>query len=148
MSFAQQIEKDYLVAYKAKDEVRVAVLRLLKTAMKNRQVELRHDLSDDDVIDIVKKQAKQRRESIEQFEAAGRKELADKEAVELEVLTSYLPEPLAGDELDQAVIAAIAETGATSMKDMGRVMQALTAAYGSRLDGKAASAAVKQRLSA
>lgn len=146
MSVIEAIEQDYLRAYKAREEQRVGVLRLLKTAAKNRQVELLRPLNDDEMLDVIQKQAKQRQDSIEQFTAANRKDLADREAAELEILRGYLPTPLTAEELAAAVEAAVAETGAEGMPAMGKVMTALMAACKGRVDGKAASEAVKARL--
>lgn len=146
MSLVATIEQDYLSAYKAREEQRVGVLRLLKTAAKNRQVELMRPLTDDEMFDVIQKQAKQRQDSIEQFTAANRKDLADREAAELEILRAYLPTPLTPEELAVAVEAAVAEVGAEGMAAMGKVMTALMAAQKGRVDGKEASAAVKARL--
>lgn len=146
MSLTEQLEKDYLVAYKSKDAVRLSVLRLLKTALKNFQVEHMRPPTDDDVLAVIERQCKQRRDSIEQYTAAARPELAAKEAAELEALCGYLPPKLTAEELAAAVEAAVAESGAADMKDMGRVMQALNAAYKGRIDGKAASEAVRAAL--
>ena len=146
MNLSTRIESDYLAAMKARDEVRVGVLRMLKAAAKMRQVELRHPLTDDELLDVVAKQAKQRRESVEQFAAAGRTDLVDKEERELVVLLDYMPAPLSDTELDEAVRAAVAELDARSMKDMGRVVQSVLAAHKGRVDGKRVSVAVKARL--
>lgn len=150
MSLFEQIDKDYVQAYKAKDAVRLSVLRLLKTAVKNRLVELRRPggtLSDEEMMDVIIKEGKQRQDSIEQYTAAGRSDLADKEAAELVVLQSYLPKPLSEEELTAVIDAAIAETGAASPRDMGKVISAVMAAHKGRVDGKVLSAAVKARLS-
>lgn len=151
MTLAERVEKDFLTAYKAKDELTTSVLRMLKTAMKNRLVELirpNGTLGDEEVMEIILKQVKQRRESVEQFQAAGRKEMADREAAEIVVLEGFLPTPLTPEETAAAVDAAIAETGAASLKDMGRVMQVLSAAYKGRVDGSVLSGLVKARLGA
>ncbi|MGE4298597.1 MAG: GatB/YqeY domain-containing protein [Desulfovibrionaceae bacterium] len=148
MTLLSQIESDFVAAYKAKDQVKVGVLRMLKTAAKNKQVELMRPLDDGDAMDMLAKQAKQRQESIDQFRAAGRDDLADKEAAELVVILAYLPQPLSSQELEAAVDAAIAEQGAKGMQDMGKVMQAIMAAHKGRVDGKALSALVRARLSA
>jgi len=145
-SLRQQIESDFITAYKAKDEVRVQVLRMLKTAIKNRQVELRAEPSDGDVLDQISRQLKQRRESIEQFRAAGREDLAVKEEAEEVILKEYMPEPLTSAEVAALVDATIAELGAEGMKDMGRVMGAITNAYKGRVDGKELSALVRSKL--
>jgi len=142
-----RIESDYIVAYKAKDTVRLAVLRHLKTAAKNRGVEVLRPLTDDDYLEIIARQIKQRRESIEQYEKHGRTELAAVESAELIVLQDYMPEPLTETELAQAIDRLAVETGAQGPKDMGKVMQALTLAYKGRYDGKKASEAVRARLS-
>ncbi|WP_243546270.1 GatB/YqeY domain-containing protein [Pseudodesulfovibrio tunisiensis] len=147
MSLQQRIERDYLTAYKAKETVKVAVLRLLKAAIKNRMVEVRADLSDAEVLDLVAKQVKQRKDSIVQYEKAGRADLAEIEALELAELETYLPKQLDDDELATAVDKAIADSGASSMKDMGKVMQALMQAHKGCIDGQKASGLVKARLS-
>ncbi|WP_027722419.1 GatB/YqeY domain-containing protein [Maridesulfovibrio zosterae] len=148
MSLVEKIDKDYIAAYKAKDDVKKTVLRHLKTAIKNRMVEVREDtLSDEDVLDLVAKQIKQRKDSIEQYESAGRPELAEKEAVEVEALSGYMPPELSIEELQAAVDKAIADLGASSMQDMGKVMQAIMAAHKGQVDGKALSSLVRSRLS-
>lgn len=148
MSLAARIEKDFLTAYKAKDELTVSVLRMLKTAIKNRQVELMRPPTDEEVLAVVAKQVKQRQESVEQFKAAGRAEMAAKEAAEQVVLEGYLPTRLTGDELAALVDEVIAATGAAGMKDMGKVMSAAMAKAAGRADGKLLSQLVKSRLSA
>ena len=148
MSLSARLEQDYITAYKAKDAVRLGVLRLLKTALKNFQVQHLRAPEDGDVFDLIAKQCKQRKESIDQFSAAGRTDLADKERAELEVLRGYMPEPLEGEALTAAVREAVAESGAAGPKDMGKVMQILTAKYKGRYDGKAASETVKSVLAA
>ena len=148
MSLSARLEQDYITAYKAKDAVRLGVLRLLKTALKNFQVQHLRAPEDGDVFDLIAKQCKQRKESIEQFSAAGRMDLADKERAELEVLQGYMPEPLEGEALTAAVREAVTESGAAGPKDMGKVMQILTAKYKGRYDGKAASETVKSVLAA
>jgi uncharacterized protein YqeY len=147
MSLQKTIEFDYIVAYKAREEVKVAALRMLKAALKNRQVELLRELTDEDVVEIVGRQVKQRKESIEQFEAAGRTDLSARERDELVILEAYLPAQMSDEELAAAIEAAVAEVQASSMKDMGAVMKALMAAHKGRFDGAKASAAVRARLS-
>jgi uncharacterized protein YqeY len=147
MNLTARIESEYLAAMRARNECVVSVLRMLKAAAKLRQVELKRPLTDDELLDVVAKQAKQRRESIEQFAKAGRADLVEKEERELEVLSTYLPAPLTDAELGDAVAAAVAELDAHGMKDMGRVVQAVLAAHKGRVDGKRASVAVKARLS-
>ncbi|MDR1359349.1 MAG: GatB/YqeY domain-containing protein [Deltaproteobacteria bacterium] len=146
MNILEQLEQDYLAAYKGKDSLRLGVLRLLKTALKNFQVEHLRPPTEEDVLAVIARQCKQRLDSTEQFRAAGRQELADKESAEYAILCSYLPKPLEGEELDRAVKEALAELKARDLKDMGRVMQHLTAVHKARLNGKAASAAVRAAL--
>lgn len=146
MNLTARIESDYLAAMRARDELTVSVLRMLKAAAKMRQVELKRPLSDDELLDVVAKQGKQRRESIEQFAKANRADLVEKEERELGVLMAYLPAPLTDAELGDAVAAAVAELDARSMKDMGRVVQSVLAANKGRIDGKRVSDAVKARL--
>jgi len=121
----------------------------LTAAMMNRQIEKGSELDDEDMQKLLRSLVKQRRDSIEQYEKAGRQELVDKEKAEIEVIETYLPQAASQQEIEQAVAAAIAETGANSMKDMGKVMKAAQAALaGKNADGRAVSEAVKARLSA
>ena len=149
MSLTNRIEQDYIAAYKGRDSLRLSVLRLLKTAAKNMLVELKRpggELSDAELCAVLVKQAKQRQDSIEQFRAASRRDLADKEEAELHILQEYLPKPLSPEELEAAISAAIAETGASSPRDMGRIMQKLTTEHAGRVDGKTLSGMVRARL--
>jgi uncharacterized protein YqeY len=149
MPLFEQIDQDYIRAYKAKDSVRLNVLRLLKTAAKNRLVELKRPggvLTDAEMLQVVIKEGKQRQDSIEQYTNARRPDLAEKEAAEWAILKEYLPQPLSDAELHALVEATIAKVGAASPRDMGRVMTAIMAEYAGRVDGKILSAAVRQRL--
>lgn len=147
MSLQERIERDFIAAYKNKDTDLVAVLRMLKTVAKNRQVDLQRPLTDDEVLDLVLKQIKQRQESIDMYSKAGRDELAAKEAAELELLRAYQPQPLSADELAALIETVSTEQGATSIKDMGRVIQAIMNTHKGRVDGKAVSELVRNRLS-
>lgn len=146
MNLSQKIEKDYLVAYKAKLDDQVAVLRMLKTAIKNKQVELLRAPTDDEVLAIIGKQVKQRQESVEMFRKGGREELAAKEEREMHILKGYLPQALSPEELGQAVDAAIVAVGAKTPADLGKVIQAVMAEHRGRVDGKELSALVRSRL--
>ncbi len=146
MSLNERIQSDYFVAYKAKDSLRLGVLRHLKTAATNLSVDLKRETNDDEMLDILQKQAKQRLDSIEQFRAGGREDLAVKEEAELAILKEYLPEMLEGEELEKAILEAIAKTGAENLRDMGKVMASLTEDYRGRLDGKRTSALVREKL--
>ena len=147
MSLAQRIEKDFIVAFKAKKTDEVAVVRMLKAAAKNKQVELRRELTESEMLDVVARQVKQRQESIDQFRAAGRDDLAGIEEREMFILQAYLPTALTPQEMAEVVDATIQSLGAAGMKDMGRVMNAILGAHAGRVDGKELSALVRAKLS-
>lgn len=149
MTLSERIEKDYVAAYKAKEQLKLDVLRLLKTAAKNKLVERKRpggSLSDEEMLDVLLGQAKQRRDSIEQYRLAGREDLAAREAAELTVLQGYLPPPLSEEELAAVIEAAVAETGAASIKDLGAVKNVVLNGYKGRVDNKALAAALCARL--
>jgi uncharacterized protein len=147
MSLSKQIVTDLTAAMKAQDANRTSTLRMVKAAMMNRQIEKGSELDDDDMQKLLRSLVKQRRDSIEQYEKAGRQELVDKEKAEIEVIETYMPQAASSEEIEQAVAAAIAETGATSIRDMGKVMKAAqTALAGKNADGKLVSAVVKAKL--
>lgn len=147
MTLSKQIVTDLTAAMKAQDANRTSTLRMVKAAMMNRQIEKGSELDDDEMQKLLRSLVKQRRDSIEQYEKAGRQELVDKEKAEIEVIETYLPQAASQDEIEQAVAAAIAETGATSMRDMGKVMKAVQAAMaGKNADGKLVSEIVKSKL--
>ena len=149
MSLTKQIVADLTAAMKAQNANRTSTLRMVKAAMMNSQIEKGSELDDDDMQKLLRSLVKQRRDSIEQYEKAGRQELVDKEKAEVEVIETYLPQAASQEEIEQAVTAAIAQTGATSMRDMGGVMKAAQAALaGKNADGRAVSEAVKAKLSA
>jgi len=134
---------------KAKDQVRLSALRMLKAAIMNKNVEKGRDLDDAEVLQVIGSLVKQRRDSIEQFQAAGRTDLVDKEAAEMAVLDAFLPPAASAADIDAAVAAAIAETGATSPKDMGKVMKAVMPKLaGKSADGRAVNEAVRRSLGA
>jgi uncharacterized protein len=147
MSLSEQIVSDLTASMKAQDASRTSTLRMVKAAMMNRKIEKGSELDDDDVQKLLRSLVKQRRDSIEQYDKAGRQELVAKEAAEIEVIETYLPQAASSDEIEQAVVAAIAETGAGSMKDMGKVMKAAQAALaGKNADGRLISELVKSKL--
>ena len=147
MSLSERIEKDYVAAFKAKKTDEVAVLRMLKAAVKNKQVELRRELADNEILDVVAKQVKQRQESIDQFRAAGRTDLVEIEEREHLILRTYLPTALSSTELEDVVVSTIQALGASGMKDMGKVMNAIMGEHAGRVDGKELSALVRAKLS-
>ena len=149
MGLKEQILADMTAAMKAKDSARTSTLRMLKAAMVNRRIEKGVDLDDEELTKLLRSQVKQRRDSIEQYRKGARQDLVDKETAEIAVLESYLPQAASQEEIEQAVAAALAETGATSMKEMGTVMKAVMAQLASKNpDGRAVSEAVKRKLAA
>ena len=143
-----RIADEMRAAMKAREQTRVSTLRMLMAAMKNTQVEKGHELSDDEVLEVVAREAKRRRESMEAFEKGGRAELVEKEGAELAVLAAYLPEQLGDDQLAKLVDDAIAETGASTPKEMGAVMKVVMGKVKGRADGASVSAMVRARLGA
>lgn len=136
-------------AMKARDKLRLSTLRLVNAAIKNADIEARtagKSLSDDDLLGLLQKMIKQRQESVDLYEKGGRKELADSERGEIEIIKGFLPQQLSEAEMQDAVAGAIKETGAASVKDMGKVMAALKAAYAGRMDFFKASGVVKSQL--
>jgi len=146
MALIEQIDKDYVKAMKSKDEVQVSVLRMLKSALQNAKIAEQKELSDDDVIKVVQKEIKQRKDSIATYETGGRVELADKEKAEIEILSAYMPAQLSNEELTAIVKSAIEETGATSMADMGKIMGKVMPQVAGKADGNQVSAKVKELL--
>lgn len=147
MASQERLAQDLKAAMLAKDAERLGALRMLKSAVGYAQIERKTDqLSEADFVAVVQKEVKKRRDSIEQFEAGGRPELAENEKKEIAVLEAYLPKPLAAEELEQLVKATIQELGATSKKEMGPVIKAVQAKAAGRADGKSISTAVGKLL--
>jgi uncharacterized protein len=147
MSLKQQITEDMKTAMRARDTARLGAIRLLLAAIKQREVDERIELSDADVVAIIEKMNKQRRDSISQYEAAGRQDLADVEKFEMSVLQTYMPQQLSEAEISAAVAGAIAATGAAGQQDMGKVMGVLKPKLAGRADMGKVSALIKARLS-
>ena len=148
MSLEQSLSTDIVTAMRAKDATRLTALRMLKTALTNKSIEKGRALEAAEELQVVSQLVKQRRDSIEQFTKGGRKDLADKEQAEIVILDTYLPAAATDDEIGTAVAAAITETGASSQKDMGRVMKVVMAALaGKTVDGKKVNEAVRKILS-
>jgi uncharacterized protein YqeY len=150
MSMIEQIQKDITAAMKARDEQRLSTLRMVKSALKLKEVEKMAPLDDKESQQILTTLIKQRKESIEQFTKGGRQEMADKEAAEIKLIETYLPKAAGEAEIVAGVKAVIAEMGSPTMKDMGTVMKnamAKFAAAGMRVDGKVVSETVKKELS-
>ena len=146
MSLKARIQEDVKSAMRAQQREQLAALRLLTAAIKQKEVDERIELNDEQVLAVLDKMVKQRRESLEQFRQAGRDDLADKEQFELDLIQTYLPEPLSEQQLAELIRAAIAEVGASTIRDMGSVMGALRSQVQGRADMKAVSQAVKAQL--
>lgn len=148
MSLAERIQKDLTGAMRAKDELRLSVLRMIKSAITYKETEKMRKLDDAESIQLLQTLVKQRRESIDQFTKGGRADLAEKETRELAIVETYLPAGASDAEMDAAIAKAITETGAGSMKQMGAVVKAAKAALeGKTVDGKALSDRIRARLS-
>ncbi|KFN39287.1 MAG: glutamyl-tRNA amidotransferase [Sulfuricurvum sp. MLSB] len=146
MSLKEQINNDIKTAMKEKDNAKRDALRLLSSAFKQIEVDERKELSDDDVIKIIQKQVKQRNEAMIQYRDAGREDLYEKEASEAAIFETYLPKQLSDDELESALRAIIAEVGAASMKEIGKVMGAASKTLGAQADGKRINECAKKIL--
>lgn len=146
MSLKEQITEDMKAAMRAKDSGRLATIRLLTAAIKQKEVDERIDVSDEQVLAIIEKMIKQRKDSISQFEAGGRQDLADIEKAELAILSTYMPAALSDTEVQAEVAAAVAAVGATGPQDMGKVMGVLKPKLAGRADMTAVSAMVKAAL--
>jgi uncharacterized protein YqeY len=147
MNLKQQISEDMKTAMRARETARLGAIRLLFAAIRQREIDERFELSDADVIAIINKMIKQRRDSITQFEAAGRQELADIEIFEINVLQTYMPQPMDEAEVAEAITAAINASGAVAPQDMGKVIALLKPQLAGRADMGKVSALVKRRLS-
>jgi uncharacterized protein len=147
MSYIERIEKDLTVAMREKDELRLSVLRMVKSALKYKEVDKKRPLDDMESLQVLQTLVKQRRESVDQFTRGGRKDLADKETKEIAIIDEYLPVAPSDDEIHRAVEDAIASEGADSLKQMGAVVKAAKARLeGKNVDGKVLSDKVRERL--
>jgi len=147
MALVDRIQKDLVDAMRAKDELRLSVLRMVKSAFKNKEIEKIRPLEEAEALQILQTLVKQRRESVEMFTKGGRNDLADKETREIAIIEGYLPAAAGAEDMDRAIAAAISETGATSAKQMGAVVKAARAHLeGKTVDGKALSDRVRARL--
>jgi len=147
MSLKERITSDMTAAMKSKEAARLSTLRMVKAAVQNREIEKGGELSDEELTKLLQSLLKQRRDSVEQYEKAGRAELAEKERAEIVVIEEYLPRAASREEIERAVSEAAAETGASSMKDMGALMKAALARLAGRnADGRVVSEVVKSKL--
>ena len=146
MNLRERLEADMKAAMKSRDTLRLETVRGVRGAMRNKEIELGESLDDDGILRVIRTLVKQRADSIEQFQAAGRSDLVEKETAERQLLESYLPAAPDAASVEQAVTAVIAELGAQGPKDMGRVMKAALEKLGAAADGKLVSQVVKRRL--
>ena len=146
MTLTERLETDLKAAMKARDELRLLVLRTLKSDLRYKQIELGHELSDTEVVAVLSTAAKKRREAVGEYDRGGRQDLSDAERAELEIISKYLPEQLSQEELNALIDKAIAQSGATTIKDLGAVMKVLMPEIRGRADGKVVNSSVKARL--
>jgi uncharacterized protein len=145
-ALTDKVRADMTEAMKAQEKERLSTIRMLQSALKNEQINLGHELSDEEAMSVIRKAVKQRQDSIEQYSNAGRTELADKERSEMELLRTYLPAELSAEELESGIREIIATTGAQSKKDLGKVMKEATARFKGRVDGKKVQEVVSRLL--
>jgi uncharacterized protein YqeY len=148
MTFKSKLDQELVLAAKATDKARLSALRLLKNGMHNREIDLRRELNEAEVLQLLSGMVKQRKDSIEQFEKGGRADLVAKEEAELRVIQEFLPEQMSEAQIDAMIDETIRETGAAGVRDMGKVMKALMPKVAGKADGKAIGEKVKLRLSA
>lgn len=149
MGISEQVQKDMVAAMRGRDELRLSTLRMVKSALKNKEIDKRAPLDEKEAQQVLSTLIKQRKDSIEQFQKGGRQELADKEAAEIKLIEAYLPKAMGEDEITAVVKVTIAEMGSPTMKDMGAVMKnsmAKLQASGARVEGKMVSEIVKKQL--
>ncbi len=148
MSIKKKVESDMIQAAKAKDKLTLSALRMIKTAMHNKEIDLKRELNEPEMLQLLSSLAKQRNDSIEQFRKGGRADLVEKEEAELKIIQGFMPEQMSEKDVEAEIEKAIAEVGASGMKDMGKVMKALMPKVTGKADGKLVSELVKKRLSA
>ncbi|MFA0752104.1 MAG: hypothetical protein SLRJCFUN_002507 [Candidatus Fervidibacter sp.] len=146
MSLKERIDADYKTAMKVRDAVKVSVLRLLRSAIHNAEIDRQRALTDDEILGVIQSEIRKRRESIEAFQQGGRADLAEREQAELAILEAYLPQPLSRAELEALVRETIREVGALSVRDMGKVMAVLMPKVRGRADGREVNELVRQLL--
>jgi uncharacterized protein YqeY len=148
MKFKERIEQELILAAKGKDKITLSSLRMVRSGLHNREIDLKRELSDAEFLQLLSSMVKQRKDSIEQFEKGGRADLVEKEQAELKVIEAFLPSQLSDTDLDAAIAEAIHEVGAQGVRDMGKVMKALMPKVTGKADGKIVGEKVKARLSA
>lgn len=147
MSLEEKIAEEMKQAMKAGEKSRLSTIRMIRSSLKNKEIELRRRLEDEDVIKVILGMVRKGEESLEQFQAGGRTDLVEKEKAEIEILKSFLPQPLSQEEILKIIDETIQETQASSLKDLGKVMKAVMPRLGGKADGKVINQLVKERLS-
>jgi len=147
VTLKKKMDQEMILAAKAKDKIRLSALRMLKSGLHNREIDLKRELNEAEFLQLLSAMVKQRKDSIEQFEKGGRTDLVEKEEAELKVIQEFMPTPMSETELDAMIAEAIRETGAASVRDMGKVMATLMSKVTGKADGKTVGEKVKARLS-
>lgn len=146
MTLKEQLNDAMKAAMKARDDLRLSAVRMVRSAIKNREIDQKHELDDQGIIDVISSLAKQRRESIRMYQEGNRPELAEKEQLELDILLGFLPAQMTQNEIEELVLRFITELGAQGAKDMGRVMKAVSPLTAGKADGRVVSDIVRKRL--
>lgn len=147
MSLEEKLLEEMKQAMKTNDKIRLSTIRMIRSSSKNKEIELRRKLEDEDIIKVIQGMVRKGEESIEQFQAGGRTDLVEKEKMEIEILKSFLPQPIPQEEIIKIIDETIQETQASSLKDLGKVMKAVMPRLGGKADGKVINQLVKERLS-
>ncbi len=147
MSLEEKLLEEMKQAMKTNDKIRLSTIRMIRSSSKNKEIELRRKLEDEDIIKVIQGMVRKGEESIEQFQAGGRNDLVEKEKMEIEILKSFLPQPIPQEEIIKIIDETIQETQASSLKDLGKVMKAVMPRLGGKADGKVINQLVKERLS-
>jgi uncharacterized protein len=147
MSLEERLVEEMKQAMKSNDKLRLSTIRMIRSALKNKEIELRKKLEDEDVVKVIQAMVRKGEESVEQFQTGGRMDLVEKEKKEIEILKSFLPQPLSQEEILKIIDQSIEETQASSLKDIGKVMKSVMPKIGGKADGKLVNQLVKERLS-
>ncbi len=147
MSLEERLVEEMKQAMKSNDKLRLSTIRMIRSSLKNKEIELRKKLEDEDIVKVIQVMVRKGEESVEQFQAGGRMDLVEKETKEIEILKSFLPQPLSQEEILKIVDETIRETQASSLKDIGKVMKSVMPKMGGKADGKLINQLVKERLS-
>ena len=147
MSLEEKLFEEMKQAMKTNDKIRLSTIRMIRSSSKNKEIELRRKLEDEDIFKVIQGMVRKGEESIEQFQAGGRNDLVEKEKMEIEILKSFLPQPISQEEIIKIIDETIQETQSSSLKDLGKVMKAVMPRLGGKADGKVINQLVKERLS-